>query len=86
MKRSGIVLLFLLMAGLISLSGYAQDSKEHKHNCGSDSSGFSMQGITIKKIGKDSMIVYVRTGYYDKEDRKGFDDSLCQDKRNEKVE
>ena len=61
MKRSGIVLLFLLMAGLISLSGYAQDSKEHKHNCGSDSSGFSMQGITIKKIGKDSMIVYVRT-------------------------
>ncbi|MCX6280820.1 MAG: hypothetical protein NTU51_02565 [Bacteroidetes bacterium] len=61
MKRPGTLLIVLLMAGLFSLTGYTQDNKEHKHHCGNDSTKFEMQGVTIKKIGKDSMVVYVRT-------------------------
>ena len=48
------------MAGMASLSLYAQDSKEKKHYSCSDSSQFSLPGVTVRKIGKDSMIVYVR--------------------------
>jgi len=61
MKRSGIITLILLITALFSLSGYAQEHKEHEHHSCGDSSEFKMQGVTIKKIGKDSMIVYVRT-------------------------
>ena len=60
MKKSFVLLLFLLMAGMASLSLYAQDSKEKKHYSCSDSSQFSLPGVTVRKIGKDSMIVYVR--------------------------
>ncbi|MEI7492052.1 MAG: hypothetical protein WCK92_11680 [Bacteroidota bacterium] len=67
MKRPGIYLLVLMLAGLISVSGYAQDKKEHKHHSCSDSSKFEMQGVTIKRIGKDSMVVYVRTKEFTKE-------------------
>ena len=60
MKRSCIFLLVQLIAGLISLQGYSQDKKEYKHHSCSDSTKFEMQGVTIRKIGKDSMVVYVR--------------------------
>ena len=61
MKRPGIFSLVLLMTVLISFSVYSQDKKEHKHHSCSDSTKVEMQGVTIKKIGKDSMVVYVRT-------------------------
>ena len=61
MKRSCIFLLVLLMAGLISFSGYARNYGDHKHHSCNDSTRFEMRGVTVKKIGKDSMVVYVRT-------------------------
>lgn len=57
MKRSGIILFVMLMTGLIAFPAYSQDS--HKHHSSGDSTTFGMQGVTIRKIGKDSMVVYV---------------------------
>jgi hypothetical protein len=61
MRHSFILLSVLLMTVLISLPGYSQDKKDHKHHSCSDSTKFEMEGITVKRIGKDSMVVYVRT-------------------------
>ncbi|MEI6885444.1 MAG: outer membrane beta-barrel protein [Bacteroidota bacterium] len=57
MKQSGIIFFVLLLAGMISFPAYSQD--KHKHHSCSDSTSFGMQGVTIRKIGKDSMVVYV---------------------------
>lgn len=61
MKRSVIVFIVVLMAGLMSLTGFTQEKSEHRHHSSDDSTRTIMQGVTVKKIGKDSMVVYVRT-------------------------
>jgi hypothetical protein len=61
MKQSRIFLLALVMAVLMPFSGFSQDKEKHKHHSCSDSTNIELQGVTIKKIGKDSMVVYVRT-------------------------
>lgn len=61
MKRPFIFLLVLLMTVLITLSGYSEDKNEQKDHYCSDSTKVIMEGVTVKKIGKDSMVVYVRT-------------------------
>jgi len=61
MKHSCIFLSVLLMMLLTSLSGYSQDKQDNKHKSCNDSAKVEMEGVTIKKIGKDSMVVYVRT-------------------------
>jgi hypothetical protein len=59
MKRSVIYLIVLVIAGFLPFSVSGQDKEKTKHSC-NDTSAISMQGITIKKIGKDSMLVFVR--------------------------
>ena len=61
MKRLFFSLMILFLSGFLTLTGYTQDKKEHKHHSCSDTSEIQMPGVTVKKIGKDSMVVYVRT-------------------------
>lgn len=60
MKRTIFITAVLLLTGLMTISGFSQEKTEKKQKSNSDTSEVRMQGITIKKIGKDSMVVYVR--------------------------
>jgi hypothetical protein len=60
MKRLVVFILLPLLSVFTAFSVKAQDNDEHKHHSCSDTTETFMKGVTIKKIGKDSMVVYVR--------------------------
>jgi hypothetical protein len=61
MKRLLRSLIIILLPVLLALKVYAGDENGHlRHSC-PDTSIIQMHGVTVKKIGKDSLVVYVRT-------------------------
>jgi len=61
MKRFVFNLMIILLPGLLAGRGYALENKDYALLSIGDTSEIQMHGVTVKKIGKDSLVVYVRT-------------------------